>query len=407
MAKAKDGSKDVWKPVALLVVLNAFVGGMVGLERTVLPLLAEDEFGVASAAAVASFVATFGVAKAIVNLFAGHLSDRWGRRQLLLAGWLAGLPVPLILLWAPSWGWVIAANVLLGLNQGLAWSMTVLMKIDLVEPAQRGLVVGLNEAAGYGGLALVAAATGFVADRYALTPEPFYLGVGLAVLGLVLAWFVGETRPRRAAGQDIGEGLGLLEVLRRSSVDDLTLGLANLGGMVTNLKDGMLWGLLPLLLAGQGLGVDQVGVVVAAYPVVWGAGQLLSGPASDRWGRRELIVPGMLLQGLGVAGFAATNGYGFAIASALVVGAGTALVYPTLIALVSDRAPADWRGGALGVYRFWRDAGYAVGALGAGALADIVGLANTMYVVAGLAALVGVAIGTGSRTADRGHASSA
>ncbi|MDX1611130.1 MAG: MFS transporter, partial [Candidatus Thermoplasmatota archaeon] len=372
----------------LLVVTNAFVGGMVGLERTVLPLLAEAEFAIASAAAATSFIATFGVTKAAFNLFAGHLSDAFGRRTLLLVGWAMGLPVPLILLWAPSWGWVLLANVLLGVNQALAWSMTVIMKVDLAEGRERGLALGLNEFAGYTGLALVALATGLIAAQYGLRPAPFYLGVGLAVVGLTLSLFARETlthaqgEAQQGAGSE--EGLPFLEVAKRTTLTSPTLSSSSLAGLATNLKDGMLWGLLPVLLASRGMGVDGIGVVVAAYPLVWGTTQVVFGPLSDRVGRKGLIVAGMGLQGVGVLAFLGLASFSGALLAALAVGLGTAMVYPTLLALVSDHAGPLWRGGALGVYRFWRDLGYAVGALGAGLIADALGLPAAMVAVAGV-----------------------
>lgn len=387
---------------SLLVLLNAFVGGMVGLERTVLPLVAEVDFGLASKTAVVAFVATFGLVKAIVNFFAGDLGDRWTRRRVLILGWLLALPVPLLLLWAPSWGWVLLANALLGANQGLAWSMTVVMKIDLARPDQRGLATGLNEAAGYGGLALVALGTGLVAARYGLRPEPFLVGIGLAVAGLGLSLLVRDTgqlahRARQADGSHQHEPPSLLEVAKRASLTEPTLSAASLGGLATNLKDGMLWGLLPLLLASAGLDVDRTGVVVAVYPAVWGASQLLFGPLSDRWGRKALIVPGLGLQAAGVAGFLVAGAYPGYLAAAAITGLGTGMVYPTFLALVSDVAQASWRASALGVYRFWRDAGYAVGALGAALVADLLGLEAAVAAVAGLTALVTVVVARRAR----------
>lgn len=377
----------------LLVLLNAFVGGMVGLERTVLPLVAEADFGLVSKTAIVAFIATFGASKALLNFVAGDLGDRWTRKRVLVLGWALALPIPIILLYAPNWWWVLGANVLLGANQGLAWSMTVVMKIDLAEPHQRGLATGLNEFAGYGGLALVALATGLVASRYGLRPEPFYIGLGLAAAGLLLALLVDDTtdharRARQDEGLTPGEGPGLGEVFRRTSLANPTLSASSLGGLATNLKDGMLWGLLPLFLAAEGLGVDSTGVVVAAYPAVWGASQLAFGPLSDRWGRRALIVPGLGLQALGVAGFLWATGYPGFLAAAVVTGLGTGMVYPTFLALVSDASDASWWSSALGIYRFWRDLGYAAGALGSAAIADILGLEAAVASVAVFVGLV-------------------
>lgn len=371
----------------LLVLLNAFVGGMVGLERTVLPLLAEQDFGLASKTGIVAFIATFGVAKALVNFVAGDLGDRWTRRRVLILGWALALPVPLILLWAPNWWWVLGANALLGANQGLAWSMTVVMKIDLAKPDQRGLATGLNEFAGYGGLALVALLTGVVASRYGLRPEPFYLGLALAVLGLALSFAIRDTggharSARDLEGEDPAGTPSLGQVAARTSWTDPTLSASSLGGLATNLKDGMLWGLLPLVLATAGLGLGRTGVVVATYPAVWGASQLLFGPLSDRWGRKALIVPGLAAQALGVAGFAWATSYPGFLAAAVVTGLGTGMVYPTFLALVSDASGAAWRSSALGVYRFWRDLGYAVGALGSALVADLAGLGTAIVAVA-------------------------
>lgn len=402
-ARPRAGIRENRLQFGLLVLLNAFVGGMVGLERTVLPLVAEADFGLVSKTAIVAFIATFGVSKALVNFVAGDLGDRWTRKRVLVLGWALALPVPLILLFAPNWWWVLGANVLLGANQGLAWSMTVVMKIDLAKPDQRGLATGLNEFAGYGGLALVALATGLVASRYGLRPEPFYIGLGLAVVGLLLALLVDDTtahaaQAREDEGLAPGEGPGLGEVFRRTSLANPTLSASSLGGLATNLKDGMLWGLLPLFLAAEGVGVDRVGVVVAAYPAVWGASQLAFGPLSDRWGRRVLIVPGLALQGLGVAGFLWAGGYQGFLAAAVATGLGTGMVYPTFLALVSDAADASWRSSALGIYRFWRDLGYAVGALGSAAIADVLGLRAALAAVAAFTGLVTVVFAR--RTSD-------
>ena len=374
----------------LLVLLNAFVGGMVGLERTVLPLIAAAEFGLASKTAIVAFIATFGVSKALVNFVAGDWGDRFTRRRVLVLGWALALPVPLILLWANSWWWVLGANVLLGVNQGLAWSMTVVMKIDLADAGERGLATGLNEFAGYGGLALVALLTGLVASRYGLRPEPFSLGLALAGLGLGLSLLVKDTTAHAERARETGEpgeAPSLAAVFRRTSIGDATLSAASLGGLATNLKDGMLWGLLPLFLAAAGLGVDRTGVV-ATYPAVWGVSQLAFGPLSDRLGRKALIVPGLAAQALGVAGFLWATGYVGYLVAAVLTGLGTGMVYPTFLALVSDVAEASWRSSALGIYRFWRDLGYAVGALGSAAVADLLGLDTAVAAVAAFTGLV-------------------
>lgn len=367
---------DRWRQILLLVAINAFVGGMVGLERTVLPLLAEEEFGIASASAAISFLVTFGLSKAIVNLFAGRLADRHGRRRVLLAGWLAGIPVPLVVLFAPSWGWIVAANALLGLNQGLAWSMTVNMKLDRVGPERRGLVVGLNEAAGYIGVALVAFATGIIAARFDLR-APFYLGIALALLGLLLSLAARE--PERSAPPPA-------RTLRRAFVDR-RLAAPSFAGLATNLKDGALWGLLPLMLAARGMDLAGIGAIVAAYPVVWGTTQIFFGPLSDRIGRRGLAIGGLVVQAIGLVGIAWAPMKGGLLIAAVLVGIGTAMAYPTLLALVSDIAANEARATSLGVYRFWRDLGYAAGALGAGLIADAAGFGAAIGAVAAVVAL--------------------
>ena len=362
-----EGARGARVPAAfwLLALINLLVGGMVGLERTVVPLLGRDAFGLAHGGALAAFVISFGVAKALFNLVAGAWADRIGRRRVLLAGWALGLPVPLLLIWAPSWSWVIAANVLLGVNQALTWSMTVNMMVDLVPPARRGFAAGVNEFAGYLGVSLLAFLTGLVAAAYGLRPEPFYLGIVVAALGLLLSLLVPETA---------------------SSVKPSPLrwipgvGVPSLLGAATNLKDGLVWLSLPLIMSLRGFDLVQVGTVAGLYPLVWAAGQIVFGPLSDRVGRRRLILPGMLLQAAGLVLLAGSPAFGGLIVAAFVLGVGTGMVYPTLIALVADRVPASDRATALGVYRFFRDGGYALGALAAAI--GIAGPAGAVTVVA-------------------------
>ena len=388
---------------ALLVLVNAFVGGMVGLERAVLPLLAEREFAIASRAAILSFIFSFGLVKALANLGAGALADRVGRRRVLIVGWLAGLPVPLLLMFAPSWGWIVFANLLLGLNQGLCWSTTVIMKVDLVGPGRRGLALGLNEASGYLAVSLAALASGALAASHGLRPWPFALGLGFALAGLALSLFaVRETRSHaraetaledaaRAPGGVPAPRPSFARVLLLGSWKDRALFGASQAGMVNNLNDGVAWGLLPLLFAAGGLGVKAIGALAALYPGVWGLAQLATGPLSDRVGRRPLIVGGMLVQGVALLMLAATRGATpWAVAMAL-LGLGTAMVYPTLLGAVSDVARPEWRASAVGVYRLWRDGGYVVGALAAGTLADSFGLAWAIAAVGGLTLLSGAA----------------
>jgi MFS family permease len=382
---------------SLLVAVNALVGGMIGQERTVLPLLAEDEFGLTAYTATLTFIAAFGIVKAITNFFAGTLSDRYGRKPVLVAGWLVAVPVPLLLMWAPTWGWVIAANVLLGVNQGLTWSTTVIMKIDLVGPARRGLAMGLNEAAGYGAVAATALATGYIAARAGLRPEPFLLGVAFAGLGLGLSvLFVRETqayaRHEAAAHRQTDDELSTGDVFVLTSFREKALSSCSQAGLVNNLNDGLAWGLFPIFFADAGLSVSRIGILAAVYPAVWGLGQLVTGGLSDRIGRKPLIAGGMLTQAVALAWIAATSGFGPWAVGAIVLGAGTAMVYPTLLAAVGDVAHPRWRARSVGIYRLWRDGGFAVGAILAGIVADLASIEAAIWAVAALTAASGVAV---------------
>lgn len=390
-----------WRQFGLLVAVNGFVGALVGVERSVLPVLAESDFGVTSARVVLSFLLAFGIAKAVANLVAGDLAGRLGRKRVLVAGWLVGLPVPLLLMTAPTWGWVLAANLLLGVNQGLAWSATVIMKIDLVGPRRRGLAVGMNEFAGYLAVGLTALFAGYLAAAYGPRPAPFVIALIAAVLGLsISAWAIQDTGDHVRLEQDLSDtaleggpgglsgriGSGLL----RYTWGNRGLVGANQAGLVNNLNDGLVWGLVPLYLSDRGLGPEMVAWVAGVYPAVWGGVQLATGALSDRWGRRLLIVGGLLVQAASLAWFAGTSTLGGWIGAAVALGVGTAAVYPTLIAQVSDLVgPAD-RAGALGVYRFWRDGGYVAGALVAGWVADRLGYTAAIQVVAVLTLVSGV-----------------
>jgi MFS family permease len=385
------GLRANWRQFWLLVLVNVFVGAMVGMERTVLPLMAQRDFGVASTSAALSFIATFGVVKALTNFFAGRLGDTYGRKPVLLAGWLAGLPVPWLVMWAPSWSWIVFANVLLGLNQGLAWSTTVIMKMDLVGPKRRGFAMGLNEFAGYLAVALAALGTGYLAQVYGLRPVPLYLGVACAAAGLALTLlFVRETRhhARVEAGSlpsddgRHGAALSTREILARASWRDPALSSASHAGMVNNLNDGLAWGLFPLFFAAGGLDLRRIGILGFTYPAVWAVLQLWTGPLSDRWGRKRLIAAGLLVQGVSLAAIALVRGFWPWLGAAALLGTGTAMVYPTLLAAVGDAAHPRWRASAVGVYRLWRDSGYAVGALLAGVLGDLVGMAWSIGTVA-------------------------
>jgi MFS family permease len=381
------GLRANWRQFALLVVINAFVGGLVGVERSTLTPLADQDFHIASRAAILSFLISFGLVKAASNFLAGRLADRLGRRRVLLAGWIAALPVPLLIILAPSWGWVVFANVLLGVNQGLAWSTTVNMKIDLVGPRRRGLALGVNEASGYLAVSVAAAMAGFLAASYGIRPLPYLLAEALAACGLVLSLFVRETTGHvelESAGAAPTRAVGALVV--KVSLRDRTMSSACQAGLVNNLNDGMAWALLPLFFAAHGLGLREIGLLAGIYPAVWGAGQLGTGWISDHLGRKPMIVVGMLLQSIAIAAFAVLPGMGWWLAASIALGVGTALVYPTLLAVISDAARIPDRATSVGIYRFWRDTGYAVGAIVAGIVADLAGFPTAIVTVAGITA---------------------
>ncbi|AWI58681.1 MFS transporter [Sinorhizobium fredii] len=391
------GLRENWSQFALLVLINAFVGGMVGIERTVVPLIGSEEFQIASTTLIVSFIASFGVVKAFANLVSGQMADLWGRKRVLVLGWLVGLPVPVMIIWAPSWGWVIVANALLGINQGLAWSMTVIMKVDLVGPKSRGLAVGLNEFAGYLAVGLTAFVTGYLAAEYGLRPTPIYLGIGYACLGTLLSvLLVRDTRDhvRLEASSHMEQSppVGFREVFALTTFKDRNLFAASQAGLVNNLNDGMSWGIFPLFFASFGLGFERIGILKAVYPATWGILQIATGPLSDRWGRKGLIVAGMWVQAVGLFLTALTRGFEWWLLASLLIGLGTAMVYPSLIAAVSDAAHPTWRARALSVYRFWRDLGYAIGALSAGLIADRFGLAWAIASVAALTFVSGTIV---------------
>ena len=386
---------------SLLVGVNALVGGMIGQERTVLPLIGTRVFHLHAFTAALTYILAFGVVKAATNFVAGTLSDRMGRKPVLVTGWLVALPVPFLLAFGPGWGWIIVANVLLGINQGLTWSTTVIMKIDLVGPKQRGLAMGLNEAAGYGAVAITALATGFIAARAGLRPDPFFLGMAFAGLGLGLSsLFVRETHgfARHEARTHVDTSaqthgdLSTKEVFWLTSVKEKALSAASQAGMVNNLNDGLAWGIFPIFFARGGLSVARIGILAALYPAVWGAGQLITGALSDRLGRKWLIAAGMWTQAVAIGFIASVHGFRPWALGAMLLGVGTAMVYPTLLAAIGDVAHPTWRASAVGVYRLWRDGGFAVGALVAGVAADLLGLAAAIWVVAALTALSGLVV---------------
>jgi MFS family permease len=396
-ASIRLGLRENWAQFSLLVLVNAFVGGMVGLERSILPAIATEEFGIAARTAILSFIIAFGVTKAASNYLAGRLADRFGRKHVLVAGWLVAIPVPFMLMEAPTWNWIIAANVLLGVSQGLTWSVTVIMKIDLAGPRQRGLAMGLNEFAGYFAVAGSALATAWIAAAYGLRPEPFYLGVAFVVLGLTLSVFaVRETHHHVAHESAMLASSERLpsqrEVFWRTTFTDRNLSSVSQAGLVNNLNDGMAWGLFPLLFAARQMSLEQIGVLAAIYPATWGIAQLGTGAWSDRIGRKWLIASGMWVQATGIAWVIISNGMaGFAI-GAVLLGIGTAMVYPTLLAAIADVTHPAWRASSVGVYRLWRDLGYAFGALLSGLIADALGLSAAISVVAALTFASGVVV---------------
>ena len=409
----KEGKSKQSKPIELglrpniqqfliLVLVNAFVGAMIGLEQTVVPLIGKSEFGIESSAIIVSFIASFGAVKAVLNLFAGNVSDKWGRKNVLVLGWLFGIPVPIILLLAPNWNWIIFANILLGVNQGLAWSMTVNMKIDLVGKSQRGLALGLNEFAGYVSVAAIGFFTGYLASTFGLKPYPFYLGIIFAILGLAISWIIVKDT-RRFTSLEIEEDasesseqetnvndLSFKEVFLQTSWKNRTLLSISQAGLINNLIFGVTWGLFTLYFASFAIGISEIGFLKALHPGIWGVLQLLTGTFSDKVGRKVLIYPGMIIQGIGVWVVLFTNFYWGWIVGMALLGIGTALVYPTLLAAISDVANPKWRATSLGVYRFWRDLGFVFGAVGIGYIADLFGLNNAIQLVAFLAVGSGI-----------------
>lgn len=393
----KLGLRENWAQFWLLVLINAFVGGMVGLERSILPAIAQQDFGMVVHAAILSFIVAFGLAKATANYLAGRLADEFGRKHVLIAGWLIAIPVPFLLMYAPTWNWIIAANVLLGVSQGLTWSLTVIMKIDLVGPKQRGLAMGLNEFAGYLAVAVSAFATAWIAESYGLRPEPFYLGIAFVLLGLVLSIFaVHDTRHHVTHESTLFDrpalALSQRQVFWRTSLGDRNLSSVSQAGLINNLNDGVAWGLFPLWFATFRMSIEQVGVLAAIYPAMWGIMQLATGALSDRIGRKWLIASGMWVQAAGIAAILMSSEFTHAVLGAVLLGIGTAMVYPTLLAAIGDVAHPTWRASAVGVYRLWRDFGYAFGALLSGVVADAFGLPAAIGAVGVLTFASGVIV---------------
>jgi len=396
------GIRENLAQFSLLVLINALVGAMIGMERSILPAIAEQEFHLAARSAVLSFIVVFGVTKALTNYLAGRWSDRFGRKQILVGGWLVAIPVPFLLMWAPTWGWILFTNLLLGISQGLTWSTTVIMKIDLAGARNRGMAMGLNEFAGYFAVAGSALATGWIAARFGLRPEPFYLGIGFVALGLGLSLFAARETRGHAAAEALQAGplattMSPREVFWHTTWRERNLASVCQAGLVNNLNDGMAWGLFPLFFAAAQMDLGQIGTLAAIYPATWGVAQLVTGAWSDRVGRKWLIAGGMATQAIGIVVIVVAGGFfGFALGCAL-LGLGTAMVYPTLLAAIGDVAHPSWRASAVGVYRLWRDLGYAVGAVLAGLTADAFGLAAALWLVAGLTLVSGLQVALGMR----------
>jgi MFS family permease len=382
---AQLGLKENWKQFTILVIVNAFVGGMIGMERTIFPQFAEVEFGVASKTAILSFITAFGLTKALANYYTGRLANRYGRRNLLLFGWLVAMPIPFLLMYAPSWGWVIFANVLLGISQGFTWSSTVVMKIDLVGEKDRGLAMGLNEFAGYFAVGIVAFLTGWVAERYGVTPYPFYIGVVISVLGLLMSWiWVKDTRVFVQKESATDSTAAMKNVILETTFQNKTLSSVTQAGLINNLNDGMIWGLLPMVLISLKFDHEQIGIITAIYPTVWGIGQLFTGKMSDHFSKKGMLFWGMLLQGVAIMGLPFTDDFTLLALISGILGFGTALVYPTFLATIAEATSPKQRAESIGTFRLWRDLGYAFGAVISGITADLFGIEWAILLIAGL-----------------------
>ena len=375
MEQIKLGLKENWKQFTLLVIINGFVGGMVGLERSILPQMAEKEFAIAAKTAILSFIIVFGIVKAITNYYTGILANKFGRRRLLIAGWVIGIPVPFILMFAPSWSWIIAANVLLGINQGLTWSSTVVMKIDLVGEKQRGFAMGLNESAGYFALALVAFLTGWIAGEYGIRPYPFYTGIVLVILGLSGSIFLIKDTKHHVAKETTTNTIPRLKnIFWDTTWNDKNLGSVTQAGLINNLNDGMAWGIFPILLAAKGFTIREIGIVTAIYPAVWSIGQLFTGKMADKFCKKDMLYTGMLLQAIALIVLLWANTMLHFVLLSIVLGWGTAMVYPTFLAAVAENTNPQDRAKSIGIFRLWRDLGYAVGAVLTGIIADLINI---------------------------------
>ena len=390
----KLGLKENLPQFLLLVLVNAFVGGMVGLERSILPQIAEVEFGMAVKTAILSFIIVFGISKALTNYFMGRLANRYGRKSLLVTGWLFAIPVPFLLFYAQSWNWILWANVFLGINQGLAWSSTIIMKIDLVGPKNRGLAMGINESAGYLAVGVMAFLSAFIASEYGLYPYPFYIGFILVFLGLFTSiLFVKDTRAFAKLESQTSTVSKLKSVFRETTFSNSNLSSITLAGLANNLNDGMMWGLLPVLLYSLSFSIAEIGILAAVYPTIWGLGQLFTGALGDKYSKKLLLVLGMLIQAIGIFMIAYSTGYQTIFIAAVLLGIGTALVYPVFLAAIADYTHPEQRAECIGVYRLWRDLGYAIGALSSGIIADIYGLQTAFIVIGFVTLIAGIQIG--------------
>ncbi len=385
--KIQLGLKENWKQFTLLVIINAFVGGMVGLERSILPQIAEKEFAIAAKTAILSFIVVFGIVKAITNYYTGALANKFGRKRLLVAGWIIGIPIPFMLMFAPNWNWIIAANVLLGLNQGLTWSSTVVMKIDLVGEKQRGFAMGLNEFAGYIAVAIVAFLTGWIASEYGIRPYPFYLGIGLVFWGLVGSiFFIKETK-HHVAKETVSNTIPRLKnIFWDTTWKDKNLGSVTQAGLINNLNDGMTWGIFPILLASKGFTIGEIGIITAIYPAVWGIGQLFTGRMADKFCKKDMLYIGMFLQAIALIVLVWANTMLHFIILSSILGWGTAMVYPTFLATVAENTNPQDRAKSIGVFRLWRDLGYAIGAILTGIIADLISI-NASIIFIGMLTL--------------------
>ncbi len=395
----KTGLKENWQQFTLLVIVNVFVGGMVGLERTIIPEIAESDFGLAAKTAILSFIVVFGISKAITNYYTGRLANKFGRKNLLVLGWIFGLPVPILLIYAPDWDWVIAANILLGINQGLTWSSTVVMKIDLVGKKNRGLAMGLNESSGYLAVGLVAFLTGWIASEYGIRPYPFYLGLAFAIVGLLISVFFIRDTVHHVATEAAESHVGKLQhVFWETSWKNPNLGSITQAGLINNLNDGMIWGLFPILLTGRGFTIEKIGLIVAIYPAIWGLGQLVTGRMADVFEKKKMLFWGMLLQGLVIVALAfAITPFQFIVLSSL-LGLGTAIVYPTFLAAIADNTHPSQRAESIGVFRLWRDLGYALGAIITGIIADRFGISTSVLCIGGITLLSAIIIAIRMKT---------